>query len=59
MTRQNLNIRASDDGKSYIIEGYMVVFDNVDLYGTRFTKNTDVRSRYGFQTRASDDRAGD
>jgi HK97 family phage prohead protease len=38
---QNLNIRASDDGKSYIIEGYMVVFDNVDLYGTRFTKNTD------------------
>lgn len=37
----NLNIRKSDDGKDYIIDGYMVVFDNVDLYGTKFTKNTD------------------
>jgi len=37
----NLNIRSTDDGKDYIINGYMVVFDNVDLYGTRFTKNTD------------------
>tara|TARA_R110000751_G_scaffold8906_4_gene34499 strand:+ start:615 stop:1268 length:654 start_codon:yes stop_codon:yes gene_type:complete len=41
MTEQNLSIRASDDGKSFILEGYMVVFDNIDLYGTRFTKNTD------------------
>lgn len=37
----NLNVRASDDGESFIIDGYMVVFDNVDLYGTKFTKTTD------------------
>lgn len=36
--RHNLNIRSSDDGENYIIDGYAVIFDNVDLYGTKFTK---------------------
>ena len=39
-TRQ-LNIRASDDGKDYIVSGYAVLFDLEDLYGTHFSKNTD------------------
>lgn len=39
--RHNLNIRSSDDGENYIIDGYAVIFDNVDLYGTKFTKATD------------------
>lgn len=41
MTETGLNIKSSEDGKSFVLEGYMVVFDNVDLYGTKFTKNTD------------------
>lgn len=39
--KHNLNIRSSDDGENYIIDGYAVIFDNVDLYGTKFTKSTD------------------
>jgi len=39
--RHNLNIRSSDDGENYIIDGYAVIFDNVDLYGTKFTKAID------------------
>ena len=39
--KRQLNIRASDDGKDYIIDGYAVLFDLEDLYGTHFSKNTD------------------
>lgn len=39
--KHNLNIRASEDGENFVIEGYAVIFDNVDLYGTKFTKATD------------------